>query len=213
MSSYVELFEVKKVYPVPGKSSGVVVVDQFNMRMKQGEVVALLGHSGCGKSTVLTMVAGLNKLSGGGIIVAGREVTGPGPDRAVVFQAPCLLPWLTALGNVKLGVDELFQMLDSGGKGYITKEDAAAGLDALAQKLAEAKSKTSGGGESTGGGGGAKGAGASGASSTSTDYDPKDTNQDGTVSLQEELAYVMTHYAKTDAVEISTQETSTETYA
>ncbi|WP_321477666.1 EF-hand domain-containing protein [uncultured Paludibaculum sp.] len=113
----------------------------------------------------------------------------------------------------KLSVDELFQMLDSGGKGYITKEDAAAGLDAMAQKLAEAKSKTSGGGESTGGGGGAKGAGASGASSTSTDYDPKDTNQDGTVSLQEELAYVMKHYAKTDAVEISTQESSTETYA
>ena len=109
MSSYVELFEVKKVYPVPGKRSEVVVVDQFNLRMKQGEVVALLGHSGCGKSTVLTMVAGLNPLSGGGIIVAGREVTGPGPDRAVVFQAPCLLPWLTALGNVRLGVDQLFE--------------------------------------------------------------------------------------------------------
>ncbi len=108
MSSYVEFFEVKKVYPTPGKRSEVVVVDQFNLRMKQGEVVALLGHSGCGKSTVLTMVAGLNPISGGGIIVAGREVTGPGPDRAVVFQAPCLLPWLSAQDNVMLGVEQLF---------------------------------------------------------------------------------------------------------
>jgi nitrate ABC transporter ATP-binding subunit len=108
MSSYVEFFEVKKVYPAPGGRSEVIVVDNFNLRMKQGEVVALLGHSGCGKSTVLTMVAGLNPISGGGIIVAGKEVTAPGPDRAVVFQAPCLLPWQDALGNVMLGVEERF---------------------------------------------------------------------------------------------------------
>ena len=108
MSSYVEFFEVKKVYPTPRGRSEVVVVDHFNLKMKQGEVVALLGHSGCGKSTVLTMAAGLNPISGGGIIVAGREVTTPGPDRAVVFQAPCLLPWLDALGNVMLGIEERF---------------------------------------------------------------------------------------------------------
>ncbi len=108
MSSYIEFFEVKKVYPAPGGRSEVVVVSDFNLKMKQGEVVALLGHSGCGKSTVLTMVAGLNPISGGGIIVAGKEVTAPGPDRAVVFQAPCLLPWQSALGNVMLGVTERF---------------------------------------------------------------------------------------------------------
>ncbi|MCA9189357.1 MAG: ATP-binding cassette domain-containing protein, partial [Planctomycetales bacterium] len=66
------------------------------------------GHSGCGKSTVLTMIAGLNSLSHGNIAVAGRETSGPGPDRAVVFQSPCLLPWMTALQNVKLGADVVY---------------------------------------------------------------------------------------------------------
>ncbi len=71
-------------------------------------MIGVIGHSGCGKSTVLTMVAGLNSISSGGVVVAGREIDGPGPDRAVVFQSPCLLPWLTALGNVKLGVDKCY---------------------------------------------------------------------------------------------------------
>jgi nitrate ABC transporter ATP-binding subunit len=79
--------------------------------MDKGEVVALLGHSGCGKSTVLTMVAGLNPISEGGIVVAYREISGPGPDRGVVFQSPCLMPWLTAFQNVKLGVDRVHEHL------------------------------------------------------------------------------------------------------
>jgi nitrate ABC transporter ATP-binding subunit len=106
MSSYVELFEVSKIYPGPG--GGTPVVRDFNLTMRQGEFVALIGHSGCGKSTVLGMVSGLSTTSSGVIIVAGREVKEPGPDRAVVFQAPCLLPWLSALENVRLGVDTLF---------------------------------------------------------------------------------------------------------
>jgi len=68
----------------------------------------VIGHSGCGKSTVLGMTAGLNPITSGSVIVAGREVTGPGLDRAVVFQAPCLLPWLSAKGNVMLGIDQAF---------------------------------------------------------------------------------------------------------
>jgi nitrate ABC transporter ATP-binding subunit len=107
MSSYVELFEVAKAYP--GPRGGTRVVSDFNLTMQKGEVIALIGHSGCGKSTVLSMIAGLNPLTSGVIIVAGREVKEPGPDRAVVFQAPCLLPWLTALENVRLGVDRLFE--------------------------------------------------------------------------------------------------------
>jgi nitrate ABC transporter ATP-binding subunit len=107
MSSYVELFQVKKTYP--GPNGGSVVVDDFNLTMNNGEFLALIGHSGCGKSTVLSMIAGLNPLTAGVIIVAGREVTEPGPDRAVVFQSPCLLPWLSALDNVMLGVSRVFE--------------------------------------------------------------------------------------------------------
>ncbi|MCL4166581.1 UNVERIFIED_CONTAM: hypothetical protein GTU68_013540 [Idotea baltica] len=71
------------------------------MKVKKGEFISLIGHSGCGKSTVLTMTAGLNEVSGGGIILDGREVTEAGPDRAVVFQAPSLFPWLTAPGQAE----------------------------------------------------------------------------------------------------------------
>jgi len=104
---YVELSNLTKIYPAPGGPA--VIVKDFNLRIKQGEFVALIGHSGCGKSTVLSLLAGLNDLSGGGIILAGKELTGPGPDRGVVFQSPCLLPWMTALGNVMLGVNQVFR--------------------------------------------------------------------------------------------------------
>ena len=106
MSAYVELSNITKTYPTP-KGPAVIVKD-FNLRIKKGEFVTLIGHSGCGKSTVLSMLAGLNDLSGGGIILAGKELGGPGPDRGIVFQSPCLLPWLTAFQNVVLGVDQVF---------------------------------------------------------------------------------------------------------
>lgn len=104
---YVELFRLSKAYPNP-YGDAVTVVDGFNLIMKRGEVVSLIGHSGCGKSTVLTMVAGLNSISAGSVVLSGREIRGAGPDRAVVFQAPCLLPWMTAIQNVRLGVDRVF---------------------------------------------------------------------------------------------------------
>src|SRR5207245_5788405 len=85
-----------------------VIVNDFNLRIRKGEFVTLIGHSGCGKSTVLSMVAGLNEISGGGIILAGKELDGAGPDRGVVFQSPSLLPWMTAFENVMLGVDQVF---------------------------------------------------------------------------------------------------------
>ncbi len=106
MSAYLEFSKLGKIY---ASSKGTaVIVDDFNLQVKKGEFVALIGHSGCGKSTVLSMLAGLNEISSGGIILAGREVSGPGPDRGVVFQSPCLLPWKTALENVMLGVDQVF---------------------------------------------------------------------------------------------------------
>src|SRR5437870_9323734 len=106
MSDYVELSNLTKIYPTP--TGPAIIVKDFNLRIKKGEFVTLIGHSGCGKSTVLSMVAGLNDITGGGIILAGKELVGPGPDRGVVFQSPCLLPWMTAFENVKLGIDQVF---------------------------------------------------------------------------------------------------------
>lgn len=106
MSEYVELSNLTKTYATP-KGPAVIVKD-FNLKIKKGEFVALIGHSGCGKSTVLSMLAGLNDVSGGGIILAGKELAGAGPDRGVVFQSPCLLPWMTAFENVMLGVNQVF---------------------------------------------------------------------------------------------------------
>ena len=103
---YLEFTQLKKIYPTA--KGPLTVVDGFDLKMKQGEFVSLIGHSGCGKSTVLTMTAGLTGVSEGGIILDGREVTEAGPDRAVVFQAPSLFPWLTALENVALGVDRVY---------------------------------------------------------------------------------------------------------
>jgi len=103
---FVEFDEVKKIYPTP--KGPLTVVDGFDLNMKRGEFVSLIGHSGCGKSTVLTMVAGLTDVSMGGIVLDGREVHRAGPDRAVVFQAPSLFPWLSARENVLLGCDEVY---------------------------------------------------------------------------------------------------------
>ena len=106
MSDYVELSRLTKSYPTP--KGPAVIVQDFDLKIRKGEFVALIGHSGCGKSTVLSMVAGLSDVTAGGIILAGRELTGPGPDRGVVFQSPCLLPWLSAFDNVMLGVAQVF---------------------------------------------------------------------------------------------------------
>lgn len=104
---YVEIYNLVKAYPNP-YGEDFRVVDGFDLNIAEGEFVSLIGHSGCGKSTVLTMLAGLNEISDGGIIVGPKEIDGPGPDRAVVFQSPCLMPWLTAFQNVKLGVDNVY---------------------------------------------------------------------------------------------------------
>ena len=104
---YVEIANLTKAYPNPfGKD--IEVVKDFNIIMRKGEIVSVIGHSGCGKSTVLTMVAGLNPISSGSLAVQGRAVSGPGPDRAVVFQSPCLLPWMSTFENVMLGVKQCY---------------------------------------------------------------------------------------------------------
>lgn len=106
MAGYVEMYRLGKTYDTP--NGPAVIVEEFTLNMEKGEYVCLLGHSGCGKSTVLTMAAGLNPITHGGIVVDGHEIEGPGPDRGVVFQSPCLMPWMTALENVLLGVNQVY---------------------------------------------------------------------------------------------------------
>ncbi|MGE0628748.1 MAG: ABC transporter ATP-binding protein [Hyphomicrobiaceae bacterium] len=103
---YLEFSQLAKIYPTP--KGPLTVVEEFDLKVAKGEFVSLIGHSGCGKSTVLSMTAGLNPISSGGIILDGKEVAAAGPERAVVFQAPTLFPWLTAFENVALGVDRVY---------------------------------------------------------------------------------------------------------
>lgn len=105
---YLEFSQLSKIYPTPDGNGTVKVVDGFDLKIKKGEFISIIGHSGCGKSTVLSMTAGLNEVSEGGIILDNREIDSAGPDRGVVFQAPSLFPWLTAFENVMLGVDKVY---------------------------------------------------------------------------------------------------------
>ena len=95
-----EISSVTKVFSTP--PGPYIAVKAFDARIAPGEFVSLLGHSGCGKSTVLAMVAGLLDATEGGVVVDGKEIDGPGLERALVFQSPSLLPWLSALDNVLL---------------------------------------------------------------------------------------------------------------
>ena len=92
----------------PAKGGRQKVVSDFSFAVAEGEVVCLIGHSGCGKTTLLNAIAGLLPPDGGTITCAGRPVTGPGPDRGVVFQNHALLPWMTCFDNVHLGVRHIF---------------------------------------------------------------------------------------------------------
>ena len=101
-----DLSDLKKVYPTP--KGDYVVLENLNLKIMKEEFVTLIGHSGCGKTTMLSMIAGLNPISGGNIAVLGKGIKGPGPDRGVIFQSPSLMPWMTALENVMLGVNQVF---------------------------------------------------------------------------------------------------------
>ena len=104
---FVEFTQLGKVYPTAGGPQKVV--DGFETTIAKGEFISIIGHSGCGKSTVLSMAAGLTDITEGGIILDGREIASAGPDRGLVFQAPSLVPWLTAYENVAMGVERVFQ--------------------------------------------------------------------------------------------------------
>tara|TARA_R110002110_G_scaffold203859_2_gene415058 strand:- start:9425 stop:11101 length:1677 start_codon:yes stop_codon:yes gene_type:complete len=103
---FLNFSQLHKVYPTP--KGPLTVVENFDMKVNKGEFISLIGHSGCGKSTVLTMAAGLNPISKGAIRLDGWNVEGADPERAVVFQSPNLFPWLTAKQNVAIGVDKVY---------------------------------------------------------------------------------------------------------
>jgi nitrate/nitrite transport system ATP-binding protein len=135
---YVEFYNVSKVYPTP--RGPLTVVEGFDLDIKRGECVSLIGHSGCGKSTALSMCAGLTDVSDGGITLDAREITSAGPDRGVVFQSPNLLPWLTARQNVALGVDRVYPHATSAERRdvvdyYLTRVGLADALDKRARDM------------------------------------------------------------------------------
>ncbi len=103
---FLDFSQLHKVYPTP--KGPLTVVEDFDLKIDKGEFISLIGHSGCGKSTVLTMAAGLNEISKGAIKLDGRHVEGADPERAVVFQSPNLFPWLSAKENVAIGVDKVY---------------------------------------------------------------------------------------------------------
>ena len=102
MSACLEISRLTVAFP----KAPVPVLNEVELRVARGEYIAVIGHSGCGKSTMLNVVAGLLPATLGGVLLEGREVAGPGPDRAVVFQNHSLLPWLTCYENIKLAVDQ-----------------------------------------------------------------------------------------------------------
>jgi bicarbonate transport system ATP-binding protein/nitrate/nitrite transport system ATP-binding protein len=124
---------VNKIYPT---AEGLyTVLDDINLKVREGEFICLIGHSGCGKSTLLNMVSGFNKPTNGVVWLQGQPITEPGPDRMMVFQNYCLLPWLNVFDNVYLGVDSVFPNKSQAEKRAIVKEHLAmVGLTEAAQK-------------------------------------------------------------------------------
>ena len=111
MNSYLSIDHIGITFPTD--SGPLTVLDDVDLKINKGEFVSLIGHSGCGKSTVLNIVAGLLNSSKGGVLLENKEVNEPCPDRAVVFQNHSLLPWLTVYDNVRLAVDEVFKKTKS----------------------------------------------------------------------------------------------------
>jgi nitrate/nitrite transport system ATP-binding protein len=105
--AYLSLSQVDMTFPGPTGSNPVL--KNISLDVQRGEFISLIGHSGCGKSTVLNIVAGLLRATNGGVLVDNKEVNSPGPDRAVVFQNHSLLPWLTVYQNVEIAVDKIFR--------------------------------------------------------------------------------------------------------
>ena len=110
MLAFIEIDQVDRIFPL-ADGGRYIALKNIDFKIQQGEFVSLIGHSGCGKSTLLNMVSGLDKPSSGGVILEGKEIDGPGPDRMVVFQNYSLLPWLTVRQNIGLAVNRVLRHL------------------------------------------------------------------------------------------------------
>jgi nitrate/nitrite transport system ATP-binding protein len=132
MDRYLRIEDVGMTFET--KKGAFIALERINLSVKRGEFVSLIGHSGCGKSTLLNLVAGLLQPTEGGILLAEREIAGPGPDRGVVFQNHSLLPWMTCFDNVYLAVERVFP-----DKKNILKERTHRALAMVGLSAAEAK--------------------------------------------------------------------------
>lgn len=144
---YLNFSDLSKVYPTP--QGDLTVVKGFDLKMDKGEFVTLIGHSGCGKSTVLSMTAGLNPISSGSVVLDGLHVLGAGPERAVVFQSPSLMPWLTAYENVMLGVAQVYPKASAAERKdvveyYLTRVGLADSMHRNAQDLSNGMQQRTG---------------------------------------------------------------------
>ena len=133
-TKYIEIQGVEQTFKT--KKGPFCALKDIDLTVAKGEFVALIGHSGCGKSTLLNLLAGLTTPTEGTLLCANREIAGPGPERAVVFQNHSLLPWLTCYENVYLAVERVFSKTDN--KAQLKERTDAAlsmvGLTAAAQK-------------------------------------------------------------------------------
>jgi nitrate ABC transporter ATP-binding subunit len=132
-ADFLQINQVSKVYPTP--KGPFTVVEDINLTVAEGEFVCVIGHSGCGKTTLLDMVSGFRQPTSGEVLLDGKTITRPGPDRMVVFQNYALLPWKTAFENVYLGVHAVFPEKSKKEKTDIVHEHLAmVGLDEAANK-------------------------------------------------------------------------------
>ena len=133
-TKYIEIQNVEQTFKT--KKGPFCALHNINVTVAKGEFVALIGHSGCGKSTLLNLLAGLTTPTQGTLLCANREIAGPGPERAVVFQNHSLLPWLTCFANVYLAVERVFAATENKAqlKSRTDSVLAMVGLSAAAQK-------------------------------------------------------------------------------
>jgi len=135
MTTLLNISKIDMVFPTP--KGDFTALKDVDLQIKKGEFISLIGHSGCGKSTVLNVVAGLYQATKGGVLLNNKEVSEPGPERAVVFQNHSLLPWLTCYQNVELAVKEVFKgkMSAQEMKDWINHNLSLVHMDHAAQKL------------------------------------------------------------------------------
>jgi nitrate/nitrite transport system ATP-binding protein len=137
MEKFVQIESVGQTFDT--KKGKFVALRDIDLTIRQGEFIALIGHSGCGKSTLLNLIAGLTTPTTGVLLCDGREIAGPGPERAVVFQNHSLLPWLTCFENVYLAVERVFGAKE--GKARL-KERTAAAINLVGLDHARASTRT-----------------------------------------------------------------------